>query len=204
MCSAANVITDNPTIRRQSFKLNRELIMSTAAKLFAETSYEAVSLDQVAAKIGATKGLIYHYFPSKSALLGEMLLWQHNQFLEDVSDAWALENISPKEKLERIIKAHLDFNFKNALTLTVIYRTSYLVPAEKRRKIRRIRQTYTKKFQQLVEEAQAAGSLIKGDASVMTTSIIILLNSLPFFYRDAREPESKKIYELILNSFFAK
>ena len=43
-------------------------ILMAAADCFMERGYSATSVDDVARRLGATKGRIYHHFPSKSAL----------------------------------------------------------------------------------------------------------------------------------------
>jgi len=46
-----------------------EEIARTASSLFNRRGIEGVSLDDVAAAMDATKGLVYHHFPSKTALV---------------------------------------------------------------------------------------------------------------------------------------
>jgi len=46
----------------------RPRILSAAAMLFAERGFSAASIDQVAERLGATKGLVYHHYRSKSEL----------------------------------------------------------------------------------------------------------------------------------------
>ncbi len=46
-----------------------EEIARCASQLFNRRGVDGVSLDDVAAELGATKGLLYHHFPSKAALV---------------------------------------------------------------------------------------------------------------------------------------
>ncbi|MFI6643064.1 TetR/AcrR family transcriptional regulator [Streptomyces sp. NPDC050504] len=43
----------------------RAELIATGRKLFADTSYDALSMDDIAAHAGVAKGLIYYYFKSK-------------------------------------------------------------------------------------------------------------------------------------------
>lgn len=47
----------------------QELIKTTALKLFAGKGYHATSISQIAEEAAISKGLIYHYYKSKEALL---------------------------------------------------------------------------------------------------------------------------------------
>jgi AcrR family transcriptional regulator len=53
--------------------LKRDEILDAAAQCFAEQSYSAASMATVAAKVGASKARIYHYYDSKEALLFDLL-----------------------------------------------------------------------------------------------------------------------------------
>jgi AcrR family transcriptional regulator len=54
-------------------QLKRDEILDAAAQCFAQMSYSATSMATVAAKVGASKARIYHYYDSKEALLFDLL-----------------------------------------------------------------------------------------------------------------------------------
>lgn len=58
--------------RQQRQQLTRQRLLDAAGRLFAEQGL-AVSLDDVAAAAGLTKGAVYSNFPSKEALLLELI-----------------------------------------------------------------------------------------------------------------------------------
>lgn len=45
--------------------LSKQQILDTAARCFMQQGYHATSIDVIARELGATKGRIYHHFPSK-------------------------------------------------------------------------------------------------------------------------------------------
>lgn len=47
----------------------RQQILSRAAHLFAQRGFEGVTMRQVARALGCSTGAVYHFFPSKEALL---------------------------------------------------------------------------------------------------------------------------------------
>ncbi|MBS7808142.1 TetR/AcrR family transcriptional regulator [Variovorax sp. PCZ-1] len=53
--------------------LKRDEILDAAAACFAELSYPAASMQEVAARLGTSKARIYHYYESKEALLFDLL-----------------------------------------------------------------------------------------------------------------------------------
>ena len=57
-----------PTVACVATTDTRERIMSAAARLFLERSYQSVGIDEICAAADARKGSFYHYFSSKGEL----------------------------------------------------------------------------------------------------------------------------------------
>ncbi|MET9499137.1 TetR/AcrR family transcriptional regulator [Streptomyces sp. NPDC006552] len=53
------------TRRRLSTEERREQLLSVGARLFAQDPYDDVWIEQVAEIAGVSRGLLYHYFPTK-------------------------------------------------------------------------------------------------------------------------------------------
>lgn len=63
---------DFAAIRRSEDAAFRRRIVSAAAEIFAERGFAAASIDEVAKRLGATKGLVYHRYRSKGELLADV------------------------------------------------------------------------------------------------------------------------------------
>jgi AcrR family transcriptional regulator len=59
--------------RSADHHLKRDEILDAAANCFAQLSYPAASMQEVAARLGTSKARIYHYYDSKEALLFDLL-----------------------------------------------------------------------------------------------------------------------------------
>jgi len=57
--------------RDELFEAKRGALLREAASAFTRKGFHAASLDDIAQKLGVTKAALYHYFPSKHALLKE-------------------------------------------------------------------------------------------------------------------------------------
>ncbi|GAA1791801.1 TetR/AcrR family transcriptional regulator [Actinomadura chokoriensis] len=82
----------------------RASIMETASRLFADRSYDALSMDEIAAAADVAKGLIYYYFGSKRGLflaVIENAAGHLNALAEEFGD------LSPLERLTRSLDAFL-------------------------------------------------------------------------------------------------
>lgn len=51
--------------RRLPVEQRREELLEIGLEWFAQTPYDEISIDEIAERAGVSKGLLYHYFPSK-------------------------------------------------------------------------------------------------------------------------------------------
>jgi AcrR family transcriptional regulator len=57
-------------------EIRREKILRTSLRLFAEQGVEGTGLRQIAQEVGIAQPALYHYFPSKAALVDGVIEWQ--------------------------------------------------------------------------------------------------------------------------------
>jgi TetR/AcrR family transcriptional repressor of nem operon len=77
----------------------RERIVTTAARLFLERSYQAVGVDELCQAADVRKGSFYHYFPSKSELAKAVIDLHAGAFARQLSGSSAA---TPAERLHAI------------------------------------------------------------------------------------------------------
>jgi AcrR family transcriptional regulator len=73
------------TRRRLEPQQRREQLLDTGAALFAETPYEDVLMEDIAARAGVSRSLLYHHFSSKRDLYVAIFKRASNRFLARVS-----------------------------------------------------------------------------------------------------------------------
>ncbi|WP_354639138.1 TetR/AcrR family transcriptional regulator [Kitasatospora camelliae] len=92
--------------RRLSVDERREQLIAVALELFSKHPPEDVSIDDIAAAAGASRPLVYHYFPGKQALYEESLR-RAGQELAGRFEEPAEGPLS--ERLLRVMGRYLDF-----------------------------------------------------------------------------------------------
>ena len=94
-----------------TFEIKREEILDRAATCFADKSYPAASMNDIAAASGTSKARLYHYYESKEAILYD-LLDRHIQRLADIASEVRAraqhEGMAPRAELELMIASFLD------------------------------------------------------------------------------------------------
>jgi AcrR family transcriptional regulator len=85
-------------------QVRRSELIATGRKLFADTSYDALSMDDIAKHAGVAKGLIYYYFKSKR---GYYLAIVEDSVADLVSRAGSDTELPRAERVHRIIDGYL-------------------------------------------------------------------------------------------------
>ncbi|MFK0049580.1 TetR/AcrR family transcriptional regulator [Streptomyces sp. NPDC090741] len=85
-------------------QVRRAELIATGRKLFADTSYDALSMDDIAKQAGVAKGLIYYYFKSKR---GYYLAIVEDSVAELVARAAGEPDLPNAERVRRTIDGYL-------------------------------------------------------------------------------------------------
>ena len=91
---------DQRTLRADA-RRNRERIVSAGRELFAREGPEA-QIDEIAAHAGVGIGTVYRHFPTKEALLTEMVRVRFQEFADIAT--LAEETVDPRDALETVMR----------------------------------------------------------------------------------------------------
>jgi AcrR family transcriptional regulator len=139
--------------RRQAV---REHILQTAADLFRERGYRATTLDHIAARLGMSKASLYKSFHAKE----EMLAVISRRTIETFTRELALvlrSNLTPEEKLRRVVRDHVRFVIANRSFLTVFFSEEANLPARLARALAQQKDRYDKGVESLVVDGVKQG-----------------------------------------------
>lgn len=152
----------------------RRQILDAAAYLLKHRGYEAATTRAIATAVGIKGGSIYHHFPSKDAIVGEVV----NEGVRVVYDAVekALNALPtrapPRRRLEAAIKAHLLSSLEHSNYTSASIRAFAFLPDSVRKGCRIERRRYEALWAQLVSELYQAGLI---DPNISQESIQLLL-----------------------------
>lgn len=98
--------------RAVDFEEKRRGILDTAAAVFAEQGMEKASMAQIAAHGQVSKALLYHYYPSKGALIFAIIS-THLEELDTAIEAADDPGLPPPQRLRGLVGAVLE-NYRGA------------------------------------------------------------------------------------------
>ena len=93
--------------RASDYDDKRRAILDRSAELFAAHGYDRASMSMIAEACGVSKGLLYHYYTDKEALLFDIIRFHLEELLEAVEAANRPE-LAPEARLQALATALLD------------------------------------------------------------------------------------------------
>ncbi|MEH0548666.1 TetR/AcrR family transcriptional regulator [Streptomyces sp. B21-105] len=94
------------TRRRLSTGERREQLLSVGARLFSESPYDEVWIEQVAEIAGVSRGLLYHYFPTKRDFFAAVVERESERMLRMTA---TVPGVPVREQLTDGLDAYLEY-----------------------------------------------------------------------------------------------
>lgn len=91
-----------PRVRSDDYDTKVQAILNSAAALFAKDGYPSAKMQDIARACGATKSMLYHYFPTKDELLFAMLQEHLQKLLTSLEEA-TVKAATPMERLQALV-----------------------------------------------------------------------------------------------------
>lgn len=98
--------------RANDFEEKQRGILYMAACVFAEQGMDKASMSQIAQAASVSKALLYHYYPSKDALIFAIII-THLEALEVAIEEADDSSLQPRQRLRQLVGAVLE-NYRGA------------------------------------------------------------------------------------------
>lgn len=106
--------------RRLSTDARREQLLAVGARLLATRPYDEVSIEEIARTAGVSKGLLYHYFPTKK----DFVIAALERGEEELKGLIAVNpELPPAEQLGASLDGFLDFVEQHEAAYHAIFRS---------------------------------------------------------------------------------
>jgi AcrR family transcriptional regulator len=160
----------------------REKIRDAAVKLFAEMGYHAAPLRDIASLAGIQAASIYYHYPSKQALLVEIMdthMRQLNANLEHILE----QSSGVAEKLYETIAGHIRLHTTYKAEFFIIDTEIRALDEETRPRIMALRDEYEHLLQQLLQQGMDEGVLRNSDVKVTSYALIAMCTEVASWFR---------------------
>jgi TetR/AcrR family fatty acid metabolism transcriptional regulator len=144
------------TARQQAAQDKRRQILDAAVRVFARQGFHACRVSDIADDAGVAYGLVYHYFPSKDAVLDTLFLERWNVMLDVIREADG-EDGPARDKLQTIADFIVDsYRHDPDLMKVIIVEVTRAANSFGRTHLGKIREAY-QLISGIVAAAQASG-----------------------------------------------
>ena len=166
---------------RQRGEETREEIRRAAVGLFAQLGYHATSVRAIAAAAGVRPGAIYHWYPSKEAILVEL----QDDFmarLEERVEAAVARQTRPALRLAAAVREHVIFHGLHTRWAFATDSEIRALSERSRGKLIDWRDRYQARFDEMVRDGIRDGSLRSSNSRVATYAILLQCTGVSLWF----------------------
>ena len=179
-------------------------ILRAAASCFMERGYAATSIDDVARRLGATKGMIYHHYPSKADLFAGVLRRGMDRIFE-VVEPYRSEPGPAIERWKKLAFQHTLTMMKSKSFARVVWEGVEMhlrgsTTPEQRVMLDNLvksRNSYSDLFRATIAQAREEGDFDFENLGIANETMFMTLNS-PIFWYSPRPGETEQDLENIV------
>lgn len=176
----------------------KEAILDHAAKLFAEKGFLGTSVMDIARACGASKSLLYHYYPSKEDVLFGVMSSHVDVLLEDV-EAVLLIDGPPQRALRTLLRGFMEHYVGAAARQKVLLYELDCLPPERRRQIVVKQRKIVDAVQQLLTGTQPEKLADQVEARAYTMLLFGMINWTPNWF----DPTGRLSFEDLADMAFS-
>ena len=148
----------------------RDAVLLAAVRLFNERGFHATSLDDVAASLGVSKPLIYHYLGAKDQVLFECMRIGLQQ-LREAADEVARQPGTGMDRLKRFLRRYAECIMEDFSRCVIRTGDETLAP-DIRPQFRALKSEIDQAMRKLIADAAADGSAKVADVKLDRKSVV--------------------------------
>ena len=183
-------------------KIKKPKISEIALHLFAERGYAAVSMRQIASKVGLQAGALYNYFPDKQTILADLLI----NHMENLLQTWHKQKLphKPDKLLEFFVDFHIEYHLIRPEEVFIAYMELRNLNPDNFQKIEKLRNKYERILSEILTVGVNKNLFSCENTKVTSLAIIGMLKEVHTWYKKGGKisvPEMKSIYrEIVLKA----
>lgn len=178
--------------RAADFEEKQRAILHSAAAVFADMGMEKASMAQIATHSNISKALLYHYYPSKDALVFDIIR-THLAELDAAVESADRPDLPPEERLRllvrKVLESYRDADNQHKVQLNA---TSAL-SAEQMAEIKAIERRIVSRFAGVIHQVNPALERDRPLLKPVTMSLFGMMNWVYMWFR-ADGPISREEY----------
>ena len=173
----------------------RDKILAAAVQLFAEYGYHAATMRDIARLAGIQAASIYYHYPSKQALLVE-IMESHMRQLNVNLERIVSKHVTVQQCLYEAISNHVRLHTTYKSEFFIIDTEIRALEGENRAKILALRDRYEDLIQELLREGMEQGVLRQTDVKISSYAIIAMCTEVAQWFRPVGRLSVQQVIEM--------
>jgi AcrR family transcriptional regulator len=189
-------------VRADDYEDKRQGILDAAAVLFAQSGYANVKMMDIAKACGASKSMLYHYFPKKEDVLFEIMKDQVQSYLE-ATEAVAALSAAPEDRLREFVTMWLRKAAQARARLTVLMYEFKFLPKRQRTIVSEVARHLIDRVADMVAQVNPALKQTTPVARHRTYALLLfgILNWTEVWFRSSGPIGADEMAEMIYRLF---
>lgn len=154
----------------------KQEICTTAARLFKEKGYSAVTMRDLAAEVGVKAASLYNHISSKEEILNEVILTIAQSFTTGIEEIRFHES-GILSKLEAVIAQHVNLTADHPYGMAAL-NNDWMHLGEGKQEYLELRGSYEKHFREIIKQGKSEGLLKEIEEAVILFSTLGTLRNL--------------------------
>ena len=179
----------------------KQEIIITAAKLFKQKGYSAVTMRDLAKSMGIKAASLYNHINSKQEILTDIIISLAEEFTKGMTVIKS-SNSNNLDKLRAIVNLHVDITTRNTFGMASL-NNDWMHLEEQLNYYMKLRHNYEDNFRDIINQGIANGEITNTNLDVMLFSMLSTLRSLYIWIpkKEDVKPEelTKQLSEVLIN-----
>ncbi len=192
-------------VRADDYDAKYQSILDSAAALFADVGYPSAKMQDIAKACGASKSMLYHYFPTKDDLLLALLSEHLERLLAEINHAVDSPETA-KQRLSSFVEAFVQKSAQSRQRHVSAMNDVKFLPANMRKPLQRLQRRVIDRVAALLREVNPG--LPEDSYTPYTMLLLGMLNWTDLWYKPsgAMKPQElcERISRLFLRGFLAE
>jgi len=189
-----------PRVRADDYDAKYHAILDSAAMLFAKVGFPSAKLQDVARLCGATKSMLYHYFPTKDDLLLALLREHLEQLIAEMETALA-ETAAPEQRFQRFVEVFVTKSAQSRQRHVSAMNDVKFLPAEKQAPILKLERQVADRLGALLREMTPG---LPDEVYAPYTMLLVgMLNWTDLWYKPSGKIKPQQLCERISRLFLS-
>lgn len=172
-------------------EMMRAEVRRVAVEVFADSASDTIGLQDVADRMGISRTALYRYFPSRDALVSEIIAEHAQRAAKIISEG--VQDVSPEVRLHDLVRRLATFVIEHPQTTRMLDTIWLVLPENAREIVRDFNRSFFASLRAMIVTGIDAGVFRDIDPGVAAQSIASMTRSLATWFDESGRLSAEEV-----------